>query len=86
MQDCFSKSVEMSIAIATKKTIVVAQAFMTMWVSRFICPRVLHQDNGLKFTGGVFVKVCSMMGIDRTTTTPYFPQGNGPVERVNQTL
>jgi hypothetical protein len=47
---------------------------------------VLHQDNGLEFMGDVFVKVCSIMGIDRMTTNPYSPQSNGQVERVNQAL
>jgi hypothetical protein len=85
MQDCFTKWVEVE-AIATKKTTVVAEAFVRAWVTRHGCPRVLHQDNGLEFTGDVFVEVCSILGVARTTTTPYFPQSNGQVERINQTL
>jgi hypothetical protein len=76
MQDCFSKWVEVDV-IATKKTTVVAQSFVNTWVTTFVCPRVLHQDNGLEFTGDVFVEVCSILGIDRTTTTPYSPQSKG---------
>jgi hypothetical protein len=34
----------------------------------------------------IFVKLCSLLGVSRTTTTPYYPQSNGQVERVNQTL
>jgi transposase InsO family protein len=45
---------------------------------------MLYQDNGLEFTGDVFVEVYIILGIDRTTTTPYSPQSNSQVERVNQ--
>jgi hypothetical protein len=80
MQDCFTQWVEVD-AVATKKTTVVVRAFVNTCVSRYGpygCPRV--------FTGDVFVEVCSILGIDRTTTTPYFSWSNSQVERVNQML
>jgi transposase InsO family protein len=75
MQDCYTKWVETAP--------VVAEAFANTWVARYGAPRLLHQDNGSEFTADVFVELCSLLGVNRTTTMPYYPQSNG---RVNQTL
>ena len=64
----------------------VADAFVKGWVCRFGSPKLMHQDNGAEFTSKLFKQVCSLLDMQRTTTTPYYPQSNGMVERVNQTL
>jgi transposase InsO family protein len=64
----------------------VAEAFANTWVVRFGAPRLLHQNNGSEFTAEVFLELCKLLGIRRTTTVPYYPKSNGQVERVNQTL
>jgi transposase InsO family protein len=81
MQDCYTNWVETA-PLPSKSAPVVAEA----WVVRYGSPRLLHQDNGCEFTVDVFVELCKLLGIARTTTTPYYPQSNGQVERVNQTL
>ena len=85
IQDCFSKWLEV-IPIRNKTTLTVTEAFVAHWVSRFGSPRILHQDNGSEFTSTMFKEMCDVLGIARTTTTPYHPQSNGQVERVNQTV
>ena len=84
-QDYFTKWVEAT-PIPNKSAKIVADAFVKSWVCRFGSPRLLHQDNGGEFTAKVFQQVCALLGIQWTTTTPYYPRSNGMVERVNQTL
>jgi transposase InsO family protein len=57
----------------TKLRGVVAAAFADTWVTQYGSPRLLHQDNGSEFTAEVFVELCKLLGITRTTTTPYYP-------------
>jgi transposase InsO family protein len=85
MQDCYTKWVETA-PLPNKSAPVVTEAFANTWVVRYGSPRVLHQDNDCEFTAEVFVELCKLLGIARTTTTPYYPQSNGQVVRVNQTL
>lgn len=83
-QDYFTKWVE-AVPIPNKMAATVADAFVKIWVCRYGPPRCLHQDNGKEFLG-VFKQMCSVLGVVRTTTTPYYPRSNGMVERTNQTL
>ena len=46
-------------------------------------PLTIHTDQGANF---VFKAVCDLLEIRKTQTTPYYPQGNGQVERYNRTV
>lgn len=48
--------------------------------------KVLRTDNGGVFCGKEFNKFYKQHGISRQNTTPYSPQQNGVVERMNRTL
>jgi transposase InsO family protein len=48
--------------------------------------KVLRTDNGGEFYGNEFKEFCKKCGIARQKTTPYTPQQNGVVERMNMTL
>jgi hypothetical protein len=48
--------------------------------------KVLRTDNGGEFCGNEFEEFCKKYGIERKKTTPYTPQHNGVVERMNRTL
>jgi hypothetical protein len=48
--------------------------------------KVLRIDNGGEFYGNAFKVFCKKCGIARQNTTPYTPQQNGVVERMNMTL
>ena len=48
--------------------------------------RVLHTDQGGKFTSSSFGKYCNELDMQRHLTTPYSLQQNGMVERQNQTI
>ena len=49
-------------------------------------PARLLTDNGREFVGPEFQDVLKRWGIRQTFSTPYRPQGNGAVERLNRTL
>jgi transposase InsO family protein len=48
--------------------------------------KVLRTDNGGEFCGNEFEEFYKKCGISRQKTTPYAPQQNGVVERMNRTL
>ena len=50
------------------------------------CPRKIMTDNGSEFTSKEFNQVLDEFGIQHVYTTPYRPQSNGCIERVNRTV
>ena len=56
------------------------------YICIFGAPTRLHCDQGANFTSMVIAKLCSLLGIQKSKTTPYCPQSNGKVERMHQTL
>ena len=48
--------------------------------------KCLRTDNGGEFCSTEFEQFCKEQGIERHKTTPYTPQQNGVVERMNRTL
>ena len=59
---------------------------LTEMFFRFSPPEQLHSDQGRQFEGRLIAQICKMLGISKTRTSPYHPQGDGLVERFNRTL
>ena len=64
----------------------VARKLVDEMFCRFSPPEQLHSDQGRQFESALVKEICNILGVKKTHTTPYHPQGNGMVERFNRTL
>ena len=64
----------------------VARKLVDEFFLRFSPPEQLHSDQGRNFESQIIAKICKLLGIVKSRTTPYHPQSDGLVERFNRTL
>ena len=83
--DAFSRWIE-AVPLTNKRAETVAWALLTTWICRYGWMDILHSDNGTEFVNQVMTNLCDWLGIIRTNTTAYHPQGNGMCERANRSL
>ena len=70
------------------KTRWLTQLLIHWWHSVLILfglPEVIHSDQGRNFESDLFKELCQLLGIEKTRTTPYYPQSDGMVEGLNRT-
>ena len=63
-----------------------SQVFFSHWVSRFGVPATVTSDRGTQFTSDTWQQLCKRLGCRHVTTTAYYPQANGMVERAHRQL
>ncbi|UYV70337.1 hypothetical protein LAZ67_7002562, partial [Cordylochernes scorpioides] len=68
----------------TAKT--VANAFLSVWISRFGVPAKVTTDQSRQFESALFGELTRLLGINRIRTSPYHPAANGLVERFHRQL
>jgi len=83
--DYFTKYTE-AYALENKTAFAVAEALMDNWLTRYGFPLTLHSDQGKEFENKVILELCQLLGCHKTKTSPYRPQSDGLVERMNRTL
>ena len=83
--DLFSKWVE-AFPLAATDSETLASVLVDEVVCRYGVPGSLHSDQGANLNSQVITALCKLLGINKTRTTAYHPQGNGQVERFNRTL
>jgi transposase InsO family protein len=83
--DYFTRWAE-AYAIQNQEATTVADKLVSNFFLRFSPPEQLHSDQGRQFESSLLHEVCRSLGIHKTRTTPYHPQGDGLVERFNRTL
>ena len=85
VSDYFTKWVE-AYGIANQEAPTIARTLVDEFFCRFSPPRQLHSDQGRQFESEVIAEICKLLGIVKSRTSPYQPQGDGQVERFNRTL
>jgi transposase InsO family protein len=59
-------------------------------MDNFVCtygiPSSILTDCGTNFLSDIFKKMCKLLDIDKSKTTPWHPQTNGFLERSHKTL
>jgi hypothetical protein len=83
--DYFTKWVE-AFPMPNQEAQTVADLFVKEFICRYGVPRKIFTDQGSNFQSELFKKVCAMLEIDKSRTTPYHPQSDGLVERMNRTI
>ena len=83
--DYFTKWAE-AIPLPNHTAPVVADALVTEVFLRLGTLRILHSDQGAEFQSQLIVEICKLLEVSKTRTTPYHPQSDGMVERLNRTL
>ncbi|XP_018651543.1 LOW QUALITY PROTEIN: KRAB-A domain-containing protein [Schistosoma mansoni] len=85
MVDYFTKWCE-AVPLPQQDALTVARAFIDHWVSRYGSSFSLHSDQGPAFESHLIAEICQLLGIRKTRTTAYHPEGNGLVERTNRSI
>ena len=77
-----------AMAVPTKNqtALTTARCLVDLFVQHYGLPLRLHSDKGPAFESKVIAELCHLLGIERSSTTPYHPMGNGQCERMNRTL
>ena len=64
----------------------VARCLYEQVIAYFGVPRSILSDRGSEFTGLVYQSLAHLLGTEVRLTSPYYPQGNGIIERSHRTM
>ena len=64
----------------------VARTLIEMWINTCGCPVNLHNDKGTNFMSDIFRELCRILGIEKTSTTSFHPEGKAMIESTNKLL
>lgn len=73
-------------ALPDMQAATVARVLVDGIVCRHGVPDVIHSDRGGSFENAVIRQLCIMLGMQKVRTSPYHPESDGLVERLNRTL
>lgn len=73
-------------AVPTRNTGRTTAASIFGFIQTFGLLKRLHPDQGAIFERKNIEKLCKLMGVEKSCTTPYHAMGKSTYERMNQTL
>lgn len=82
----YSTKTSEAIPSRLQDVVTVTNVFILQWVCWFGVHLRLPSDQTTAFENQLLCEVISMLEIQKTKTTPYYPQGNGLVEYSNGTI
>ena len=82
VSDYFTRWVE-AFGIPNQEAVTVANCIVDSVFCRWGVPGQLHSDMGAQFESVIIKEISEILGINKTHTTPYHPQCDGLVERLN---
>ena len=85
VSDYFTRWVE-AFSIPSQDAVTVANRIVDSVFCRWGVPSQLHFDMGAQFESQTIQEISKILGINKTHTTPYHPQCDGLVERLNRTI
>ena len=81
----FTKHVK-AYALPDQEAATIARVCLNEFILHFGVPYIIHTDQGANFESQMFNKLFQLLNIKKTRTSPYHPQCDGQVERMNRTL
>ena len=66
--------------------VTVADVIVNQFIARFGCPRRIHSDNAANFSGSLLTEVCRMLGVEKSFSSAFHPEGNSKCERMMRTI
>ena len=84
IQDGFTRYL-VAVPIPDQTTDTIVNTFIDNWIYVFGCPETLHTDRGSSYTSNLFKEVMRALGIVKTVTPAYSPEGDR-VERAHRVL
>ena len=85
VSDHFTKFAQ-AFPVQNTSAVTLAKKVKDEYICRFGCFEGLHSDQGAHVDRAVFKGLCDFIEAAKTRTTPYYPQGDGQVERLNKSL
>lgn len=83
--DCYSRYVVL-VPLRDHKAETVSKALYENVIAYFGTPQGILSDRGVEFRSNVWTELLKLLDIKPHLTSPYYPQGNGIIERMHRTL
>ena len=83
--DCFSRYTIL-VPLKDHTASSVSRALYEHVIGYFGVPRGILSDRGREFTGKIWEEMLQLLDVQPHKTSPYYPQGNGLIERMHRTL